>query len=255
MNGTNYGAGFILAAAFAGALLASPASAQSGGTDAASIVRRMEANQVFETSRFEAKLSVTNSFGTTENDFTTWQRRGGDTLIEITSGPDRGQKVLRQGRNIYLFYPDADEVIWLKGSALKNSMMGSDFSYEDLTDDRTILDRYSATLEGEQDFAGRPCWRLTLTAKTRSETYTKQELWVDKETDVALHGIYYSASGKALRDMVASDVRTVGGKRVPFKTVMKDLLKRNSATEMAIARAEIDIPIPERYFNREQLSW
>ncbi len=237
------------------ALAAAPLAAQSGRATAESIVKRLEANQVFDTSRFEARLSVTNSFGTTDNDFTTWQRKGGDTLVEITTGPDRGQKVLRQGQNIYLFYPDADEVIWLKGTALKNSMMGSDFSYEDLTNDKTILDRFTVTLEGEEDFGGRPCWRLTLVAKTRAETYAKEELWVDKALDVTVHAILYSASGKALRDMVSSDIRPVGGKNLPYKTVMKDLLKKNSTTVMSIAKAEIDIPIPDRYFNREELSW
>jgi len=232
-----------------------PLAAQSGGNDADSVVRRMEANQVFDTSRFEARLSVTNAFGTTDNDFIVWQRRGGDTMIEITTGPDRGQKVLRQGANIYLFYPDADEVIWLKGSALKNSMMGSDFSYEDLTDDKTILDRFTVSMEGDGNFAGRPCWHLILVAKTRSETYAKQELWVDKELNVTLHGILYSASGKPLRDLVASDIRAVGGKNVAFKTVMKDLLKKNSATEMSLSKAEIDIKIPDTYFNREELAW
>lgn len=235
--------------------LAFPDAAQTAAATAESVVKKMEANQVFDTSRFEAQLSVTNAFGTTDNDFTTWQRRNGDTLIEISTGPDRGQKVLRQGQNIYLFYPDADEVIWLKGSALKKSMMGSDFSYEDLTNDKALLDRYSAVLEGEETYAGRPCWHLTLTAKTRSETYAKQELWVDRETFVSLHGIFYSASGKAIRDLVSTDIRTVNGRNVAFKTVMKDLLKKNSVTEMAVAKAEINLPIPDKYFNREELSW
>lgn len=230
-------------------------SAQTGAPAAETIVKRMEANQVFETSRFEARLTVTNAFGTTDNDFTTWQRRGGDTLIEITSGPDRGQKVLRQESNIYLFYPDADEVIWLRGTALKNSVMGSDFSYEDLTNDKTILDRYTAVLEGESSFEGRSCWQVTLTAKTKEETYAKQEISVDKETYVSLHSVLYSASGKALRDVSSSDIRAVSGKLVPFKTVMKDLLKKNSVTVMAVAKAEINIAIPDSYFNREELSW
>lgn len=235
-------------------LLAVPLSAQSAD-DAQTIVRKTETNQVFDTAIIEAKLTVTGKFGKTDNEFTSWSRRGGDTLVEISSGPDRGQKVLRQGPNIYLYYPDADEVIWLKGSALKNSVMGSDFSYEDLTNDKTLLDRYSAALGGTEDVEGTQCWRITLTAKTRSETYAKQEIWVDKERYVTLRAIMYSASGKAMRDMVSTDVRNVSGKYLAFTTTMRDLLKKNSTTVMEIARAEINIPIADTYFNREQLSW
>lgn len=245
----------LLAAVLVQALLiASPASAQ-GAETAESVVRKLEANQVFDTARIEARLTVTSRLGKTENEFTSWSRAGGDALLEITSGPDRGQKVLRQGQNVYLYYPDADEVIWLKGSALKNSVMGSDFSYEDLTDDKTILQRFDALLSGREDFGGRPCWKLTLTAKSRNETYAKEELWVDAERFVTLHAVLYSASGKAIRDLVSSDVRTVNGKNVPFSTVMTDLLKKNSTTAMSILAAEIGLAIPEAYFNREKLSW
>lgn len=219
------------------------------------IILKVEANQVFDTSRFDAKLSVTNRFGVTGNEFTSYARKGGDTLIEITAGPDRGQKVLRQQNNIYLFYPDAEEVIWLKGSALKDSMMGSDFSYEDLTNDKTILDRYSVVLEGTASVDGEICYHLILSAKTKTETYAKQELWTDSKLFVTRRALLYSASGKAIREMISSDIRNITGKNLAFKTVMKDLLKKNSSTEMTIVKAEIGIPLSDKYFNRDELSW
>lgn len=89
---------------------ASPVSAQS----AEDTVRKLEDNQVYDTCVLDATLSVSNRFGRSESAFTTWARKGGDTLIEITAGPDRGQKVLRQQGNIYLYYPEAEDVIWLK---------------------------------------------------------------------------------------------------------------------------------------------
>lgn len=219
------------------------------------IIKRLEANQAFDTSRIEARLEVSNRFGTTNNDFTAWSRKGGDALLEINSGPDAGQKVLRKQDNIYLFYPDADDVIWLKGSALRDSLMGSDFSYEDLTDDRTLLDRFTAELKGESTIDGRAVWLLTLTAKKRTETYAKQDLWVDKEFYVTIKSILYSQAGKALREMRAENIRTISGKNMPFTTIMTDLLKKNTSTTMRIIKAEINIPIAEKYFNREELSW
>lgn len=222
---------------------------------ASEIITKLENNQVYDTARFEVTLSVSNRFGVTGNSFTSYSRKGGDTLIEITAGPDRGQKVLRQKTNIYLFYPDAEEVIWLKGSALKDSMMGSDFSYEDLTNDRTILDRYTVILEGTETVYGIKCYRLTLSAKTKNETYAKQTIWVDPEYFVTRRALLYSASGKALREMTASDIHTIAGKNLPYRTLMKDLLKKNTSTEMIITKAEIGIPLGEKYFNREELSW
>jgi outer membrane lipoprotein-sorting protein len=237
----------IAFAAFAGSSLAAESVED--------IVAKTEENQIYTTAKTDVKLAVTNKFGVTQNEFTTYSRKGGDVLIAITSGPDKGQKVLRLKQNVYLYYPDAEEVIWLKGSALKDSMMGSDFSYEDLTNDKTILGRYSVESLGTETVDGAECAHVMLTAKTRNETYAKQELWIDAKAYVTRKGILYSASGKPIREMYASDVRTVSGKNVAFKTAMRDLLKKNSSTEMSIVSIEIGIPLAEKYFNREELSW
>lgn len=249
--------GIAASALFAAALLFSAARgvAQTPGASAEDILRKLEENQAFDTSRIEARLSVMNRFGTTENGFTAWARRGGDALLEITSGPDRGQKVLRQKDNIYLYYPEADEVIWLRGTALRDSLMGSDFSYQDLTDDKTLLSRFTPELLGTETIDGAECWHLLLVAKTRAETYARQEIWVDKALSATRKAILYSAAGKALREMRASDFRTVADSTLPFTVVMSDLLKKNTSTTMTILKAEIHIPIGERYFNREELSW
>jgi len=250
----------LLAALFAGALAISAAHAQDGAAKdnaarAEDAVRRMEDNQTHATSVARLRLDVANSFGVTSNEFTTYSRKGGDVLVVITAGPDRGQKVLRQKGNIYLYYPDAEEVIWLKGSALKDSIMGSDFSYEDLTDEGTVTDRYSVAYTGDETLDGTPCIRVTLTARTRNETYAKEELWIDAKLFVARKTILYSASGKAMRQLLSSDVRNVSGKNVAFLSVMKDLLKKNSETKMSIVSMEVGNPIPAKYFNREELSW
>ena len=245
----------LIAATAVIASVAGSAPLEAEDLSVGDIIKKLEANQVYDTSSMDAKLAVTNRFGVTMNEFTVYSRKGGDTLVVITAGPDRGQKVLRQKKDIYLYYPDAEDVIWLKGSALKDSMMGSDFSYEDLTDDGTILGRFDAELLGSETFDGAQCWRVMLTAKTKTETYAKQELLVDAETFVTRHALLYSAAGKPIREMTSSDVRAVAGKNIPFTSVMKDLMKKNTSTEMKLTRVEIGIPLSGKYFNREELSW
>ncbi|GEM_PF-388551 len=243
---------FLLACAllsrFAVAFAETPETAET-------IVKKLEANQVYDTSRLSARLTVTNRFGVSESSFSAYARKGGDALIVITEGPDRGQKVLRQGENLYLYYPEAEDVIWLKGSALKDSLMGSDFSYEDITDDGSILGRYTVTLDGTESFDGASCYRVTLMAKSRKEPYAREDLLIDGALFVIRKATLYSAAGKAIRELTARDVRSVAARNVPFTTVMRDLLKKDSSTEMTIERMEIDIPLPEKYFNREELSW
>jgi hypothetical protein len=55
--------------------------------------------------KIRIKLAVTNKFGVTQNEFHDLFAKGGDVLIAITSGPDKGQKVLRLKQSVYLYYP------------------------------------------------------------------------------------------------------------------------------------------------------
>ena len=51
---------------------------------------------------------------------------------------------------------------------LRQSVMGSDLSYEDLMEDRTLEDMYDAQVTGEDTVLDRPCWLLTLTANAET---------------------------------------------------------------------------------------
>ena len=92
------------------------------------IMAKYDANDNFKTCRMKAELSVTDKFGTTKTTFESYQQKNSNTLIIVADGPDAGQKILRLENSVYLYYPDAEELIRLQGSALKDSIMGSDFS-------------------------------------------------------------------------------------------------------------------------------
>jgi outer membrane lipoprotein-sorting protein len=223
--------------------------------DIGTIIGKLEANTVYDTVYSESTMTATGSLGTTESSFKSWNRKNGDTLIEIDKGPDKGQKVLRQGASIFLFYPDAEEVIRLQGSALKDSLMGSDFSYEDLTGDDSISGRYTGSLAGTETVDGRTCWHILLTAKNSRETYRQQELWIDTELNVSLKTILYSASGRALRELHAGGIRKIDGFNVATRMVMQDLLKKDSKTVLTIENVAINKPIDDKLFSRENLTW
>ena len=106
------------------------------------IIDRMESVMDFDTLTFTALIENTDRLGTVTQVFETVRNGNGDTLMTVTSGMDRGQKILRSGNEIYVYYPDADEVIRLSDSGLSGSFMGSDFSYEDLKGDDDYSKRY-----------------------------------------------------------------------------------------------------------------
>lgn len=219
------------------------------------IMAKYDENENFKTSKMKAILSVKDKFGTTTQTFESYQRENNDTLIIVADGPDAGQKILRLENSVYLYYPDAEELIRLQGSALKDSVMGSDFSYEDLTGDNTTLSNYNGELLGKELIDGKECYHLVLTAKTKKQLYQKQELWIDSNYFVPRKKIMYSLSGKALSESTMSDFKKIGKYYVGLKGKMVNLLKKSSVTEMTIISIEFDTPISDSYFSKDELSW
>ncbi len=219
------------------------------------IMKKYDANEAFSTAHMKAKIKVTDKFGTTTTSFESYQRENNDTLIVVADGPDAGQKILRLENSIYLYYPDAEELIRLQGSALKDSIMGSDFSYEDLTGDDSTLANYNGEFLGMETLDGAECYHLMLTAKTKKQLYQKEELWIDAKMFVARKSVVYSASGKALSESSSSEFSKFGNYFVGTKSRMTNLLKKSSVTEMEVTSVEFDGAVPDSYFSKDELAW
>lgn len=219
------------------------------------IVREMDAQATFETSYSTGSIKTTDRFGTKESTFKAWARGTTDSLIEFTSIAERGQKILRTKGSLYLFYPDAEELIRLQGAALRQSVLGSDLSYEDMTEEKTTLDDYTVTLDGSETINGRDCHILTLTAKTRQVAYPVQKIWVDKETFLTWKGEYSTSHGRLLKEMEVLDTLVVDGRTLPKETRIEDAMKSNSATWMTLDTLEVDIALDRNLFTLENLTW
>jgi outer membrane lipoprotein-sorting protein len=221
----------------------------------AEIVRRMEENQVHKTSEMEGSFTITDSFGERVKSFKASSMGTDKMLVEFTNAEEAGQKILRVGDEIYLYYPEAEEIIHLQGSGLKDSVMGSDLSYEDFTGEKGLLNLYGVELEGTESVDGRECFVLKLTAKKKQIAYAQARMWVDSGLFVARKAVYYSVSGKPVKEMTVTDITTVSGKNLPMAMKMKDLMKKDSSTSFQIKKIVIDGPMDAKLFSREELSW
>jgi outer membrane lipoprotein-sorting protein len=219
------------------------------------IIRRMEANEVHSSAVSEGAMTIVDRFGTKEITFVAWSAGEEDSLIEFTSPDEKGQKILRTADEIYLYYPDAEEIIRIQGAALRESVLGSDFSYEDMTGERGLLNIYDVELTGEETIQGVPCYRVELTAKRRSVPYPKETWWIDKEIFVTRQAHKFSLSGKLLKEMEVLDTMRLNDKVFPSHIVMRDTMKKRSSTEFTITRIEIGVDLPEDIFSLEELSW
>jgi len=219
------------------------------------IVRRLEENQIHETAFSEGRMITTDKYGSITRTFRSWARGEEDALIEFTSRGEEGQKILRTKDEIYLYFPDAEDVLRIQGSAMRDSVMDSDFSYEDMTGGKSLLDDYSAALEGTETVDNRECYVIRLTAKNRSVPYYSQILWIDSSRFTWLKGHKFSRSDTLLKEMEAREVREIDGKYIPTRVIMRDKMKKNSSTELILDTLELGVSIDPRTFSLEELTW
>ncbi len=232
-------------------LAATSLTAQS----AEDIIRKMEDNQISDSSWAKGRMITTDKYGTITRTFISWSKGSEDALIEFTSKGEEGQKILRTRDEIYLYFPDAEDILRIQGSAMRDSVMDSDFSYEDMTGDKGLLNDYSAQLLRQEVVNGRNCFVVHLTAKSRSVPYYAQNIWVDSSRFVGVKAEKFSRSATLLKEMEVLDWKEDAGMLVPVHMIMRDAMKKDSSTEFILDTLQLNIPLDSNLFSLEELTW
>ena len=176
-------------------------------------------------------------------------------FTEYLSPPrEAGTKMLKDGDKLWTYSPQTDRVIQISGHMLRQSVMGSDMSYNDMMEDRPLMDLYEATLETSVEINGRDHWILLLTAKVKGLPYPMRRAWIDKEYLLPMKEELYAKSGKLLKTSTMDGIKKVQGRWFPSRFIFKDELKRNSkGTEWIIEEIEFDTEIPNSRFLKARL--
>lgn len=171
----------------------------------------------------------------------------------LSPAREKGTKMLKLDKEMWLYSPSTDRTIMISGHMLRQSVMGSDLSYEDMMEDRKLSDMYTASLTDEETIEGRPCYVLQLKSKVDDAAYDVQKLWVDTERLVPLKQELYAKSGQLLKQVTLGDLQRVNNRWYPMKMVYKDMLKDGKGTEWTITKIEFDTRIPEHVFSKASL--
>lgn len=162
---------------------------------------------------------------------------------------EKGTKMLKLDNQLWIYSPSTDRTIQISGHMLRQSVMGSDMSYEDIMNDKPLLEQYKADVTGTETVDGRKCWVVTLTAIITDINYFSRKTWVDAERYVPLKEELFAKSGKLLKRITLSDVQKVDGRWFPMTIVYKDMLKQGDGTKMTIQEIKLDATIPANVFN------
>jgi outer membrane lipoprotein-sorting protein len=171
----------------------------------------------------------------------------------LSPARDQGTKMLKLENQLWIYSPSTDRTIQISGHMLRQSVMGSDLSYEDMMDDRKLTDIYTSKIVGSEIVEDRNTYVLELTAKVDDAAYHTQKIWVDTERFVPLKQEMYAKGGQLLKRSILSDVKQIQGRWFPTKIIYKDMLKEGSGTEFKMTSVKFDQAIPEYIFTKAAL--
>ncbi|MDR0321213.1 MAG: outer membrane lipoprotein-sorting protein [Treponema sp.] len=220
---------------------------------AAALLARVDNNEIYTTIEYEGEIVIEHSGRRYVKTMRAWGRGNTHSFIEFTNAEDRGTRYLRRDGRLFVYSPDTEEVMLISGHMLKESMMGSDMSYEDTLNNETLASRYDPVISGSEIINGRDSWVLELTARRRTESYPTRKLWIDKENGDLLRYELFALSGVKLKEYNLRRVEVIGGRRFPVEGEMRDLMRRDSRTTFVMRNVILDRPIADSVFSQRNL--
>ena len=228
-------------------------SAAAFDMTAEEIINMRDDNEYFDTAEMEADMIIASGNRIITKTMVALSDRK-NSLVEFTNSQDRGTKFLKREDDLWMFFPDAEEIIKISGHMLNQGMMGSDFSYQDVMESDKLTDLYDFEIIKEEELDGRPCYVLEGIAREGVKvSYYRRVSWVDKERFIGLKEELYAESGRILKETKAIKIEEIEGRWIAVDSVMENKLRKDTYTQFILTQITFNPEIPEETFSLQNL--
>jgi outer membrane lipoprotein-sorting protein len=226
-------------------------TAQPSGEE---ILNRIDKNMSSETRHVISKMVIRGVRADRTIEAETWSVGDDQSYTEyLAPAREKGTKMLKLEDKLWIFSPGTDRTIQISGHMLRQSVMGSDLSYEDMMDDPNLRSKYDAVVTGSEVLGENDCWVVELHANSADVAYQMRKIWVDKTMYLPMKEELYAKSGTLLKMTELSDIRRIDDRWYPGKIVFRDMLKKGDGTEFIIEKIEFDVQVPEHLLTKAAL--
>lgn len=217
---------------------------------AAELLAQVDKNMTFDSRKSMVTMTVTRNGRAKVYQMQSYGRGADESAVEfLAPARDKGTRMLKKGGELWMFLPHVEKVQKISGHMLRQGLMGSDFSYEDMLETAALSQRYSATVLGEEEVEGRKTWKVEMKGKSADISYPRRLSWIDQEYGVPVREELYATSGMLLKVFRFSEIKDFGGRRFPTVMSAEDQLLQGSKTEIRFDSLEFTVAVPEEVFN------
>ena len=244
--------------ALAAALLLLAAVASAADVDIKDLVDRANKALRGDSSRGRLVMTIETPEWHRSLEVEGWNKDRTMAFIVIRApAKDRGETTLRRKNEMWLWLPKVERVIKIPPTMMHAAWQGSDFTYEDIVKADSIVKDYTHRLLSTKHEEGRTVYRIECLPKPDAPV-----VWGKIITDVALYDDQsvvplleedYSERGELIRTITLSDVKILGGRRVPSKLVCVPSNKPGQRTTLVYKELEFDLPLKDEFFSYQRL--
>uniref|UniRef100_A0A7C4YSJ8 Outer membrane lipoprotein-sorting protein n=1 Tax=candidate division WOR-3 bacterium TaxID=2052148 RepID=A0A7C4YSJ8_UNCW3 len=218
------------------------------------ILKKIDDNFVFNTIKANATMTIERDGKKLVKEFILFGKKDGNRFfIEFINSEDRGVKYLKIGNELWIYFPDADDIMKISGHMLRQGMMGSDISYEDILSDEELRQKYTSELKNDTIIDDKEYFVLELTAKKEDVSYYKERLIVDKNMYAPVEIELFTKSGRMIKKIIQERIKNFDGRYFPERIIIFDLRRKNSKTSLEYNELKFDILVKDDVFTKQNL--
>jgi outer membrane lipoprotein-sorting protein len=208
-----------------------------------------------ESSQGTMKMTIVRPGWSREVTMKSWSRTTQYYMIYITApAKDKGQVFLKRETEMWNYMPSIDRMIKIPPSMMSQSWMGSDFTNDDLVRMNSIVEDYEHSMIGSETIEGYDCHKIELIPKPEAAVvWGKVHLWVSKKEFYEMKAEYFDEDGVLVSTMTSSNIKQMGDRWLPGKTVMVPADKPGNQTILEMVDVIFNKPIDENFFSQQNM--
>jgi hypothetical protein len=236
-------------------LVCGPVSADYGERRAREVLEEIDDLWRAGSSKSTVSMKVVTANYSRQIRMESWTRGKDKSLVRIIfPRKEKGMATLKSGNAIYTYLPKTDRTIRLTSSMMMGSGMGSHFTNDDLVKESRLSEDYvpKVTYEGKKN--GKNVIEFSLIPKPDAPVvWGKITITCLANGYLPLESLYYDEDMYLARTIEFSDIKILGGRRLPAVMRVVPADEPDEFTELIYEKMKFGLDLNDSFFSLQQL--
>ncbi len=234
-------------------LAVTPVLAQEN-VDVEELIREVDRLYRSNTSFTEFEMEIVTPHWQRTLSMDAWTEGMDKTFVRIKSPrKEKGMATLRVENEMWNYLPKTNKVMKIPPSMMMGSWMGSDFTNDDIVKESSLFHDYSYEFLDVDSAQEKLFYINCIPREDLAVVWGNIVIAVNKADSLPVWQKYYDEKGELMRVMIYSDVRDLGGRRIPAVMELIPQHKEGHKTVVRYLQAEFDVLLEKETFTLRNL--